>query len=319
MTKGDQQNPLPVTEAPRAELPRHNGRGRRILQRLAGLPPRWAGKLGAAGIFMQKVANTLSFEHVWVKRFAGNPDTVFTPRFDKVIGKHPIWNVAINRINETASDGTILEFGTNNGGWLKYFHERLPETVTLVGFDCFEGLPESWDGLPKGAIKGFGLPLELWRDDPEKRQIVLTEFEKTGEWPPIPQPNVDIESGLFAQSLPRYMARHGGGVPADIRLIHFDADLYISTRPVLDTICGQIPYRYLILFDEFYSVNHEFRAWMEFLDLYKLDDWRVVASSEDGSQVLIEVNTKQEPGTAPRKTRTRAASKTQNREKAADA
>jgi hypothetical protein len=82
------------------------------------------------------------------------------------------------------------------------------------------------------------------------------------------------------------------GWPNDLRLVLFDADLYISTRPVLDTLCGPLKHRYLILFDELYSVNHEFRAWREFVALYKLDDWRVLASSEDGSQVLIEVNTR---------------------------
>jgi hypothetical protein len=77
----------------------------------------------------------------------------------------------------------------------------------------------------------------------------------------------------------------------DLRFVHFDADLYISTRPVLDTLCGPLKHRYLILFDEFYSVNHEFRAWREFVALFKVQDWRVVAASADGSQVLIEVNT----------------------------
>jgi hypothetical protein len=50
-----------------------------------------------------------------------------------------------------------------------------------------------------------------------------------------------------------------------------------------------LQHRYLILFDEFYSVNHEFRAWQEFVELFKVRDWRVVAASEDGAQVLIEV------------------------------
>ncbi|MQX36377.1 TylF/MycF/NovP-related O-methyltransferase [Roseospira navarrensis] len=288
---------LPVVTAPRARRPRHTGRGRRMLQHLGWLPGCLAGRLVRAGILLEKIGNTLRFEHFWRRHLAKNPDVVFVPTFNKQIGKHPIWNVAINRIREMAGDGTILEFGTNNGGWLKYFHERLPEDITLVGFDCFEGLPESWDGLPRGAIKGYGLPLELWRDDPTHREQVLAEFRRTGIWPDLPQPNIRIESGLFAQSLPRFLA---DGVPQDIRLIHFDADLYISTRPVLDTICGQLGYRYLILFDEFYSVNHEFRAWLEFLDLYKLDDWRVLASSEDGSQVLIEVNTRKDPGRAHR-------------------
>ena len=47
--------------------------------------------------------------------------------------------------------------------------------------------------------------------------------------------------------------------------MHMDADIYISTRPVLDTLLGPLRYRYLVLFDEFYSVNHEFRAGAEYI------------------------------------------------------
>ena len=295
MTSSSTPTPLPVTSVSRPPKPRHNGRARRLLQPLGRLPTGFADRLVNLGVLLQKIGNTLRFERFWRRHMAGNAEVVYVPTFNKQIGKHPIWNVAINWIVQTASDGTILEFGTNNGGWLKYVHERLPQTITLVGFDCFEGLPESWDGLPRGSIKGFGAPIELWRDDEAERDRVLAEFRQTGVMPTPPQPNIRVESGLFAQSLPRFLA---AGAPPDIRLIHFDADLYISTRPVLDTLCGQIAYRYLILFDEFYSVNHEFRAWLEFVDLYKATDWRVLAASEDGSQVLIEMNSGKAVGRA---------------------
>lgn len=295
MTPSSDDVHLPVISVDRVTKPKHNGRVRRLLQPFASLPSGFAGGLVRLGTTVQKVGNALRFEAFWRQHVARNADVVFVPTFNKQIGKHPIWNVAINWIRETASTGTILEFGTNNGGWLKYFQGHLPETMSLVGFDCFEGLPESWDGLPRGSIKGFGLPIELWRDGERDVEAVLAEFRRNGEMPDPPQSNVRIESGLFAQSVPRYLSQ---GVPSDIRLIHFDADLYISTRPVLDTICGQLPYRYLILFDEFYSVNHEFRAWLEFVDLYQAADWRVLATSEDGSQVLIEVNASKAPGGA---------------------
>lgn len=86
-----------------------------------------------------------------------------------------------------------------------------------------------------------------------------------------------IEPGLFSEALTRYLK---DGWPPDLRLVHMDADIYISTRPVLDTLCGPLRYRYLILFDEFYSVNHEFRAWREFTTLFGIDDWRVAHRSE---------------------------------------
>lgn len=159
--------------------------------------------------------------------------------------------------------------------------------MRFVGFDCFEGLPEAWDTLPAKSIKGFGMPLELWGKDPEVRKNVLAEFEASGVMPRPPQPNISIESGLFSESVPRYLS---AGIPKNVVFIHFDADLYISTRPVLDTICGQLKNEYYILFDEFYSANHEFRAWIEFVDLFKHYDWRVVAAAEDGVQMLFHVN-----------------------------
>lgn len=286
-------SPLPVKSVNRAARPKHNGRARRLLQPFGSLPQGLASGFVKLGVAFQKVGNTLRFESFWRRHVAGNAEVIFVPTFNKTTGKQPIWNIALNRINEIGTTGTILEFGTNNGGSLKYFHDNLPETVALAGFDCFEGLPESWDGLPSGAIKGFGLPLELWGKDDAVRERVLAEFRQSGRMPAPPQPNIRIESGLFAQSVPRYLA---DGMPPDVRLIHFDADLYISTRPLLDMLCGQLPYRYLILFDEFYSVNHEFRAWLEFVELYKATDWRVVATSQDGSQMLIEMNASKQPG-----------------------
>lgn len=273
----------------RADRPRHVGTVRRQVVRVSWLPSVVVDLLHDFGTALQKVANVLRFERFWTEKVRNDDRVVVVPTFNKQLGKKPIWNAALNWINANSTSGTILEFGTNNGGWLKYFTDHLPEKFHLVGFDCFEGLPEAWDGLPAGSIKGFGAPVELWADDPAARAKVIADAAAGIRFPPPPQPNVSIESGLFSESLPRFLS---AGWPHDLRLVHFDADLYISTRPVLDTLCGSLRHRYLILFDEFYSVNHEFKAWYEFVALYKLRDWRVIATSEDGSQVLIEVNSR---------------------------
>lgn len=284
-----ENKPLDVITAPFIAKPHHVGSARRMLARLSALPSPAIDKLEWLGLTIQKVANTLRFEHFWREKIGSDRRTTIVPTFNKQTGKHPIWNVAINWLNENSSSGTVIELGTNNGGSLKYFLDHLPRAFRCVGFDCFEGLPEAWDGLPAGSIKGYGGPIELWADDPELRHEIAENLKRGITFPSPPQPNVEIQSGLFSESVPRYLTKNGW--PRDLRLIHFDADLYISTRPVLDTICGQLKYRYLVLFDEFYSVNHEFRAWCEFVSLYKLSDWRVVAASQDGSQILIEVNT----------------------------
>lgn len=285
--ENDMTATLPVLTAQRQSHARHPGMGRRVLARFAGLPRGAVDAVDACGRFLQKAANTLRFERFWHEKVYSDPRAVVVPRFDKVVGKHPIWNMAINRIRDDGAAGSVLEFGTNNGGWMYYFASRLPASVRFTGFDCFEGLPEAWDGLPKGSIKGYGLPIELWSADPALKAEVLADHARTGRFPAPPQANLTIESGLFSETLARYLRT---GWPHDLKLVHFDADLYISTRPVLDTLCGPLRHRYLILFDEFYSVNHEFRAWYEFVELFKVADWRVVGASEDGAQVLIEIN-----------------------------
>lgn len=265
----------------------HPGRGRQILTKFSFVGEPAAVALNRFGVFVQKIANTLRFEHFWRRFVAADPDTVIVPSFAQSRSKHPIWDIATAHARALGNTGTVLEFGTNNGGSLLYLSRHLPNTMTLHGFDCFEGIPEPWDSLPKGAIKGFGYPSELWVDHAELRPAIEAEVKATGKIPQPPQHNIRIHKGLFAHTLPPLLS---AGVPHDIRLIHFDADIYMGTRPVLDTICGQIGYRYYILFDELYSVNHEFKAWMEFVELFNIERWRVVAISEDGVQALIEVN-----------------------------
>ena len=265
----------------------HPGRARQLLTKFSFVGEPAALALNRFGVFVQKIANTLRFEHFWRRFVAADPDTVIVPSFTQSRSKHPIWDIAIAHARALGETGTVLEFGTNNGGSLLYFWRHLPKTMTLHGLDCFEGIPEAWDSLPKGAIKGFGYPSELWVDHTELRPGIEVEVKATGNIPQPPQDNIRIHKGLFAHTLPPLLS---AGVPQDIRLIHFDADIYMGTRPVLDTICGQIGYRYYILFDELYSVNHEFKAWMEFVELFNIEKWRVVAISEDGVQTLIEVN-----------------------------
>ena len=243
--------------------------------------------LNTFGVFIQKIANTIRFEHFWRNYVAKDSDTVIVPSFTKARSKHEIWDIAIEHVIALGTSGTVLEFGTNNGGSLKYLCENLPPDMTLHGLDCFEGIPEPWDGLAKGAIKGYGYPKELWVGTSDFDPRMEEDIIKTGVIPQPPQENIKIHKGLFAHTVPDLLR---DGVPDDIRLIHFDADIYMGTRPVLDSICGQIKYKYYILFDELYSVNHEFKAWMEFTELFDVEKWRVVAISEDGVQALIEVN-----------------------------
>jgi len=258
-----------------------------VIVKLSFLGEEFSRGLNRFSMLIQKISNTLRFEHFWRKEVESNEDVLIVPSFSKSGSKHKIWDIAIQHVIRLGESGQVLEFGTNNGGSLYYFWKNLPASIEFHGFDCFEGIPEAWDKLPKGAIKGYGYPAELWRDVPDQIASVEEFVKNTGEIPNVPQENITIHKGLFCHTIPSLC------VPEklkDIRLVHFDADIYMSTRPVLDAICGQISHHYFILFDELYSVNHEFKAWMEFIELFNINRWRVVAISEDGVQALFEVN-----------------------------
>lgn len=266
---------------------KHPGRGRRFLANFRMLGSGFANWLYDSGVFVERVANVLKFEFFWEERVAADKSVTIVPSFSTSRSKKPIWDIAMANVRKLGDAGTVLEFGTNNGGSLLYFWRNLPATYRLHGFDSFEGIPEPWDSLPKGAIKGHGYPSELWSDHREMLPEIERNVKETGSIPQPPQPNIVIHKGLFAHMLPEVMVPD---VLRDIRFIHFDADIYMGTRPVLDAICGQISHKYFILFDELYSVNHEFKAWMEFVDYFGVEQWKVVAISEDGVQALFEVN-----------------------------
>ena len=266
----------------------HNSKTRKIILKLFPSSQKLAELFLSISFFTKKVGNFIKFEKFWETKISLDKEVIIVERMHKnERGKKDIWDIAIKKILSLGKSGVIYEFGTNNGGSLLYFRDNLPDQIRLHGFDCFEGLPESWDGLERNAMKGYGYPYELWRDHPEKRKEVESHLKLTGEILDPPNINTFIHKGLFAHTFYELLKN---GIEKNIRLIHFDADLYSSTRGILDSICGQIKYKYYILFDEFNSVNHEFLSWIEFIDIYNLEKWKVIAASRDGAQVLLEVN-----------------------------
>jgi hypothetical protein len=131
-----------------------------------------------------------------------------------------------------------LEFGVYEGYTLRRWAKLLTNPASsLHGFDSFEGLPEVWDELrPKGM------------------------FDVKGVIPKYDDPRVSLHQGWFEDTLPRFR------LPAHGRLlIHIDADLYSSTKFVLDTLRDSIVPGTIIIFDEFCDRLHEMKAFDEFL------------------------------------------------------
>jgi len=131
-----------------------------------------------------------------------------------------------------------MEFGVFEGASLRYWSARLtnPESE-LHGFDSFEGLPETFDSAyPMGR------------------------FDRGGKPPHIDDPRVSFHVGWFETTVPGFV------VPEGKRLvITLDADLYSSTRLVLDSLDKYIVEGTLVYFDELSRVDHEPAAFDDYI------------------------------------------------------
>jgi hypothetical protein len=131
-----------------------------------------------------------------------------------------------------------MEFGVSEGSSLRYWSKLLGHPgAHLHGFDSFEGLPETWNSLnPRGQFSTEGM---------------LPEFD---------DPRVRLFKGWFEDTLPQYeWPDH------DRLIVNMDADLYSSTRYVLDFIAPRLAPGSFVYFDEFMDRQHELRAFDEFL------------------------------------------------------
>jgi len=136
-----------------------------------------------------------------------------------------------------------LEFGVYSGRTINYISQFAQGKV--YGFDSFEGLPEKWrDGFDKGT------------------------FTRDGELPVVNK-NVELIKGCFDQTLLPFLKAHR----EKVSLLHLDADLYSSTKYILDllVLCHRIDVGTVIVFDElvnfmdFAGAKSELRALHEWL------------------------------------------------------
>jgi len=129
----------------------------------------------------------------------------------------------------------------------------------LHGFDSFEGLPESWE-----------LAIEKGR------------FATGGSIPVVDDPRVQFFKGWFSDTLPEYI------LPAHKCLfVNFDADIYSSTKTVLDFIEPHVALGTYFYFDEFQSREHEMKAFDEFLSTTG-HSFRCIAADRGLNRVLFQ-------------------------------
>ena len=149
-------------------------------------------------------------------------------------------NHLANAIDQVSVDGLWFEFGVSTGTSLRWITSRTEQMV--YGFDTFEGLPEDWvlgEGYktwPRGSFSGK--PLFTRR-------------------------NMTLVEGLFAHTLPGFLADH----PGPVAFLHVDCDLYGSASCVLQSLKQRLVDGTVIVFDELFNypnyADHEMKALLE--------------------------------------------------------
>jgi predicted O-methyltransferase YrrM len=136
--------------------------------------------------------------------------------------------------------GLALEFGVATGTTLQIIADTVAADRTVVGFDVFTGLPETWrTGFPAGEFAQENVP------------------DVTG---------AEIIVGLFEAELPGFLDRND----EQIAFLHVDCDLYSSAKTVFELAGDRLAPDAVLVFDEFFNFpgwqQHEFRAWTEFIE-----------------------------------------------------
>ncbi len=159
-----------------------------------------------------------------------------TPTFR---GRNALLSHSLKSIDpKLKKEGLHCEFGVGGGNSVNYIASQTD--AIIHGFDSWEGLPEDWrSGFEKGT---FAMPLPKVRD------------------------NVRLHKGWFNKSVPDWAKVY----PGPIAFIHFDADLYSSTKDVFDAIGDRIGPGAVLQFDEYFNYpgwqEGEFKAFKEFVE-----------------------------------------------------
>jgi O-methyltransferase len=155
---------------------------------------------------------------------------------------------------------TYLEFGVFQGESIKWWLERNSNPDSRFhGFDTFEGLPERWEDKAAGTFSTFG------------------------QCPHVADPRCKFIQGMFQATLTEFLNQ----MRRNKRLIvHLDADLYTSTIYVLLNLSSYLRSGDILIFDEFNSVDNEFRAFEDFVAVTGAR-YRVIGFVNDCEQVAM--------------------------------
>lgn len=166
------------------------------------------------------------------------------------INTYPLTYVFEHMKLQHKPDTLWLEFGVASGTTINYISRFTNDKV--FGFDSFEGLPEKWrDGFEKGA------------------------FNRNGHFPPV-NGNVELIKGWFNETLEDFIKKAN----KKVSFLHIDADLYSSTKYILNTLKDHLDKDCIVIFDElvnypgFDGDKGELLAFYEFINENNVDyEW----------------------------------------------
>jgi hypothetical protein len=173
--------------------------------------------------------------------------------------KFSLLEAALKKVDP--KNGLFLEFGVYKGETINFIASKIKNNI--YGFDSFEGLPEDWrDGFDKG-------------------------FFKMDEMPKV-RNNVVLYKGWFRDTLPKFLKEH----KEDFAFIHFDCDLYLSTRDILDLAGDRIMENTICVFDEYFNYpgwrSGEHKAFQEFVKSNGIE-YKYIGYCKYNQQVAIEI------------------------------
>ncbi len=158
------------------------------------------------------------------------------------------------------------EFGVFEGASIKYWSDLNSHSDSrFYGFDTFTGLPEVWDNFTQNLEKNH--------------------FDAGGKYPLANDRRMTFVKGLFQDTLPEFLK----ACKINHQLIiHNDSDLYSSTLYVLTYANDIITDGTIIIFDEFSTMLHEFRALEDYCSAYRRN-YKILGATLSSSKYYTQV------------------------------
>lgn len=188
------------------------------------------------------------------------------PEFDNHAA---LFGASIKQAAPLAPGNIFAEFGVYKGKTLAMIITQMLQyhaDCLLVGFDSFEGLPEDYTpyytegkfALSQKDVIALFSSMAKWNlmphyVDGNYAPLEIPSHERFHSW------QIELVRGLFQDTLEDYLDDEAG----DFVFVHMDADLYSSTKYVLDTLMSHDRLRVgsVIQFDEFFLVGQDDGIW----------------------------------------------------------